>query len=183
MSVKSLDLARLQNELSAQGILMSFSGPFSHSIIEELGKAVRNYLENAQVVRSALMDVFAIYIEQAQNVRNYISRWEGSLEYERLANSGIVVVARDSERYVVSSGNLLERTDAPPLVAWLEQLRGLDKAGLKALYKERMRQPLTPEGGAGLGLIEMARKATTSLEYALGTVDERYAFFSLRVVI
>lgn len=178
-----LDLARLQAELSGQGILMSFSGPFSHSIIEELGKAVRNYLENAQVTRSALMDVFAVYIEQAQNVRNYISRREGDPDHERLANSGIVIIAREGEHYIVSSGNLLERIDAPPLVAWLEQLRGLDKGGLKALHKERMRQPSSPEGGAGLGLIEMARKATTPLEYVLSTMDEQYAFFSLRVRI
>lgn len=179
----TLDLARLQDELNTQGILMSFSGPFSHSIIEELGKAVRNYLESAQVARSALMDVFAVYIEQAQNVRNYIGRREGSIDHARLANSGIVVIARESERHVVSSGNLLERTDAPALVAHLEHLRSLDKAGLKILYKERMRQPLTEVGGAGLGLIEMARKAAMPLDYAFSAVDERYVFFSLRVVV
>ena len=181
--MNSLDLVRLQNELNAQGILLSFSGPFSHSIIEELGKAVKNYLESAQVARSALMDVFAVYIEQAQNVRNYIARWEQHPEQARLTNSGIVVIAREGERYVVSSGNLLEQTGAPPLAAHLERLRALDKAGLKALYRERMRQPLTAAGGAGLGLIAMARKATAPLEYTCSAVDERYVFFSLRVLI
>ncbi len=178
-----LDLVRLQEELSAQGILMSFSGPFSHSIIEELGVAVKHYLESAQVARSALMDVFAIYIEQAQNVRNYIGRWEQDPEQARLSRSGIVVVAREGERYVVSSGNLVDRADIPPLVAHLERVRALDKAGLKVLYWQQMRQPLNDRGGAGLGLIEMARKATVPLEYALSAVDEQYAFFSLRVVI
>jgi hypothetical protein len=122
-------------------------------------------------------------IEPAQNVRDYLYRREEDSDHERLATSGIVVVAREGERYLVSSGNLVERTDAPPLVAWLEQLRGLDKAGLKALHKKRMRQPPTPRGSAGLGLIEMARKATMPLEYVLSTVDERYAFFSPRVRI
>lgn len=181
--MNNLDLVRLQQELSRQGILMSFSGPFSHSIIEELGKAVKNHLENAQVTRSALMDVFAVYIEQAQNVRNYIARWEQHPEQARLANSGIVVIAREGERYVVSSGNLLDQADAPTLLARLERLRALDKTGLKALYKEQMRQPLTAAGGAGLGLTEMARKATEPLAHTLSAVDERYVFFSLRVVI
>lgn len=181
--MKPLDLARLQQELSDQGILMSFSGPFSHSIIEELGKAVKNHLENAQVTRSALMDVFAVYIEQAQNVRNYIARWERHSDQARLENSGIVVIAREEARYVVSSGNLLSRADAPALAARLERLRALDKAGLKALHKEQMRQPLTEEGGAGLGLTEMARKASEPLEHMLRAVDDQYLFFSLRVVI
>ena len=179
----SLDLVRLQHELSAQGILLSFSGPFSHSIIEELGNAVKNYLENAQATRTVLMDVFAVYIEQAQNVRNYITCWDQHPDQARLANSGIVVIAREDGRYVVSSGNLLKQTSAPPLTAHLERLRALAKAGLKALYREQLRQPLTPTGGAGLGLIEMARKATAPLEYAFSTVDDRYVFFSLRVLI
>ena len=56
--MSTLNLVHLQDELRRQGVLMCFSGPFSHSIIEELGKAVRHYLESAQVARSALMDVF-----------------------------------------------------------------------------------------------------------------------------
>ncbi len=181
--MNNLDLVRLQEALSAQGILMSFSGPFSHSIIEELGVAVKNYLESAQVARPALMDVFAIYIEQAQNVRNYIDRWQQGPEQARLSHSGIVVVARKDGRYMVSSGNLVDRVDTPPLVAHLEHLRALDKAGLKALYKQQMRQPLDDRGGAGLGLIEMARKAVAPLDYALSAVDEQYMFFSLRVMV
>ena len=178
-----LDLTRLQDELRRQGVLMSFSGPFSHSIIEELGKAIRQYLENTQVAGSALMDVFAVYIEQAQNVRNYIASRGSCAERTRLAGSGIVVIAQDGSRCVVSSGNLLDRVDAPALIAHLEPLRSLDKAGLKVLYKEQMRRPLSPQGGAGLGLIGMARKGAAPLEYMLGDVDERYMFFSLRVVI
>ncbi|MFZ4792312.1 MAG: SiaB family protein kinase [Candidatus Competibacteraceae bacterium] len=181
--MSTLDLAGLQDELRRQDVLISFSGPFSHGIIEELGKAVRHYLESAQVARSTLMDVFAVYIEQAQNVGHYVCRQDAGSAQARLASSGIVVIAQEDQRCVVSSGNLLDRADAPALIARLERLRSLDKAGLKALYKAQMRLPLTPQGGAGLGLIEMARKATMPLEYAFGEVDEQYVFFSLRVVI
>jgi len=180
--MKDFDLVELRDDLNERDILMIFSGPFSHSIIEELGNAVRNHLENAQLSRSAMMDVFAVYIEQAQNVRNYIRRWEQAPDGARIVHSGIVVIARDGERYVISSGNLMAPADAAPLAARLEQLRALDKAGLKALQKERLRQPLNEENGAGLGLIEMARKAVAPLQYALTTVDH-YVFFTLRVVI
>jgi hypothetical protein len=180
--MKDFDLVRLKDELGERGILMSFSGPFSHSIIEELGKAVRNHLENAQVSRTAMMDVFAVYIEQAQNVGNYLRRWEPEPNGARIAHSGIVVIARDGERYVVSSGNLIAPEDVAPLTARLEQLRALDKAALKVLHKEKLREPLSETGGGGLGLIEMARKAATPLQYALTTVDQ-WVFFTLRVVI
>lgn len=181
--METLDLVQLQRQLSRQGILMSFSGPFSHSIIEELGHAVKNYLENASLTRSALMDVFAVYIEQAQNVRNYIMRWERDPDYAQLCRSGIVVIARHDERYIVSSGNLMDRADTRGLTAHLARLQRLDKSGLKDLHRQQMREPLSPSGGAGLGLIEMARKAKAPLDYAFSEIDERFAFFSLRVVI
>ncbi|MCP5158445.1 MAG: hypothetical protein H6974_14845 [Gammaproteobacteria bacterium] len=180
--MKDFDLVRLKDELGERGILISFSGPFSHSIIEELGKVVRNHLENTRLSRTAMMDVFAVYVEQAQNVGNYLRHWEQEPSGERIASSGIVVIARDGERYVVSSGNLMVQIDVAPLVVYLEQLRALDKAGLKALHKQKLRQPLSEAGGGGLGLIEMARKATMPLQYALTTVDAG-VFFTLRVVI
>ncbi len=180
--MRDLDLVRLKDDLSERGILMIFSGPFSHSIIEELGKAVRNHLENASLSRTAIMDVFAVYVEQAQNVRNYLSRWEQAPDGALLVNSGIVVIAHNDEHYVVSSGNLMAQADAAPLVARLEQLRAMSKAELKALHKERLRQPLGEVGGGDMGLIGMARKATIPLQYTLTTVNQ-YVFFTLRVVL
>jgi hypothetical protein len=178
-----LDLVHLQRHLSHRGILMSFSGPFSHSIIEELGDAVKNYLGDASLTRSALMDVFAIYIEQAQNVRNYIKCREQDPDHAQLRHSGIVVIAHDAGHYIVSSGNLIDRSDAPGLVAHLEHLRGLDKAELKTLQRRQMREPLSAAGGGGLGLIEMARKSSGPLVYTLTDIDDRFAFFSLSVMI
>lgn len=178
-----LDLVQLQRQLSHQGILMSFSGPFSHSIIEELGHAMKNYLGDASLTGSALMDVFAIYIEQAQNVRNYIKRWDQDPDHAQLRCSGIVVIAHNAGHYIVSSGNLIDRGDAPGLVAHLEHLNGLDKAELKVLQRRQMRESLTAAGGGGLGLIEMARKSSGPLVYALTDIDDRFAFFSLSVMI
>lgn len=181
--MKGTDLFNLQGLLSQQKLLICFSGPFSHSVIEELGKAVRNHLENERIERSAVMDVFSVYVEQAQNVRNYTASREAAGR-PIPANSGIVVIAKDGDHYVVTSGNLVEAEDVPGLTGLLDRLCGLDKAGLKAAYKEQSRKPREPGAtGAGLGLIDMARKASRPLEYSMRPVDDRYSFFSLEVQI
>ena len=66
-----MNLFALKEQLREAGILISFTGSFSHSIIEELGTAVKKHLESAQSQKTAMMDVFSVYIEAAQNVRNY----------------------------------------------------------------------------------------------------------------
>ena len=178
------NLHDIRRTLSNDGILICFNGPFSHGIIEELGKAVRRHLESEDVQKSALMDVFAVYIEATQNVSNYANR-PGRREEERLSlNGGIIVIGRQGEHYVVQSGNPVLAEDGAALSRRLDRIIALDKPGLKALYKEQMRQPVEPGGaGAGLGLIDMARKARLPLEYALVPDDRGLTFFSLKVTL
>lgn len=178
------DLHGLRRTLTEQGVLLCFNGPFSHSIIEELGTAVKRYLETAQAQKSAVTDVFSVYIEATQNVRNYSARDDWSETERRLVNSGIVVVSHQGDRYRVSSGNLVRRADADALRGRLETLRGLDKTGLKELYRRELRRELPPGArGAGLGLLDMARRASEPLHYALAPEGEEHVFFSLQVTI
>ena len=79
---------------------------------------------------------------------------------------------------------MIDLADVSPLVAKIEQLRTLDAAGLKALYKEQRRKPLTDEAcGAGLGLIDMARKTSQPLEYQVQPINDKTAFFTLQAVV
>jgi hypothetical protein len=170
--------------LTESGILIRFNGPFSHSIIEELGKAVKKYLESEDVQKSAMMDVFSVYIEATQNVRNYANRSDLTETERAHLNTGIIVIARQGDHYVVHSGNRVRPGHGAQLLRDLDGLAALDKGQLKALYKEKLRQVLPPGSqGAGLGLIDMARKATQALDYSLVPEEDGYAFFSLQVVI
>lgn len=177
---QTVDLFDLKETLSGKDILLCFNGPLSKSIIEELGTAMRRYLESEAVAKNQVSDVFSVYIEQAQNIRHYAAhRGRDAAEQQQLTNA-IMVVMRQEETYTVSSGNLVAQADVPALAGQLDRLAGLDPAGLRALYKEQLRQPLRADTGtAGLGLISMARLAKTPLAYSFRPVDDRFAFFSL----
>jgi hypothetical protein len=56
---------------------------------------------------------------------------------------------------------------------------------LKSLYKEQLRRPRDEQqsSGAGLGLIEIARKTTAPLECSLDPLEAGRAFFTLRATI
>lgn len=163
-------------------IVLSFNGPFSQSLIEELGQAIRSYLESQSDARRAVSDVFAVYIELTQNIRHYAdSAAVDETERARL-NAGTVHIARDGEHFLVISGNHVRRDDAPALVGRLDALATLDARALKAAYKERLRQPVPPGAtGAGLGLLQIARLATAPLEYALAELHGQHLYFTLTV--
>jgi hypothetical protein len=171
------DLLDLKKVLSDSGVLMSFNGAFTHSIIEEMGNAIKRYLEGKNIGKGAVMDVFAVYVEQTQNVTSYIARraLEGGVY-----GAAIMVIVSEGGSYAVRSGNAILKSDVAELRARLEEINGLDKDGLKRLYKERIRREhLSDSFGAGLGLIDIARRANGRLEYSFAPLDEDHDFFSL----
>jgi hypothetical protein len=178
----ALDLFSLQQTYNQQRIMLCFNGPLTKSLIEEIGNALRNYLQRENATASSSMDVFAAYIELTQNIRHYASR-KGWNDSQAVAT---VIIARDTEgRYVVSAGNLLDADDGRRLEARIDALASMDKNSLKAEYKEQLRKPRDSESasGAGLGLLDMARKASEPLACSLRILDDGRAFVSLRVVM
>lgn len=179
-----LNLLDLQKLLQNYGVLISFSGRFTQEIIEELGDAVKKYLETEAMSQNDTYNVFSMFIEQTQNIKNYSSEKNSSLLGERIANSGIVAIGKWKEGYFVSSGNLIENQDIVPLTSKLDEISALDKVGLKKLYKEQMKKPILPGNtGAGLGLIDMARHANQPLHYEIVKLDEQLTFFTLKAYV
>lgn len=177
-----LDLYQLRENFNHNRIMLCFNGPISHSLIQELGSALKNYLEADSAHPSSAMDVFAIYIEMTQNIRHYAT----ARGYNDLEASATVVVARDENgHYIVEAGNVVEAADGEALLVRVKGLEGLNSDELKAAYKEQRRKPRDPDAvaGAGLGIIDMARKSALPLRASAATTQDGRTFFSLRAVI
>lgn len=171
-------LGELQRFCCDQEILICLNGPNSQSLIEEIGKALRQHIA-AQTETSKAMDVFSTYIEMSQNIRNYgLSR-----NYDAVTASATVIIASHPQgRYSVSAANLVEKADGERLLERIQTLAKLDKQELKHLYKLQLREALN-FGGAGLGLIEMARRSSEPMESSLEDRSEGRCFFALRVIV
>lgn len=177
-------LKRLRDDFTNEGIQICFNGSFSHSIIEELGKAVKQYLEDERAEKNAVMDVFSIFIEQTQNVQHYTSRSDLPKSDGVNVTTAIVVIGKADDKYWISSGNPVAKAHISDLTGHLDMLNGLDKQELKALYKQQLRKELPDSSrGAGLGLIDIARKMSSPFHYSIEELDDQYVFFGLKVTI
>jgi hypothetical protein len=177
-------LFEVQSFLRNRKILISFSGRLTQGLIEEYGAAVRQYLEDEARPTSEIREIFSIFIEQTQNIKNYCLRKKESQHYDDITSSCIVTIGKTAEGSTIWAGNLIENEDIPSLVQKLDMLSNLDKNELKQLYKELLRKEL-PEGvtGAGIGLVDMARKSRLPLEYTVTPLDENVSFFTLKAVV
>lgn len=178
----SRSLSSLRDFFTHERILICFNGPTSRSLIGEIGAALKEHIESTRDCISSAMDVFSVYIEMSQNIRHYTAA-RGYNDQD--ATATVVIAESGVDRYIVSAGNMIELSDGRRLLERVIGLSHLDKSELKTLYKEQLRKPREDGAvtGAGLGLIDIARKSSEPLQASLDELGGGKAFFTLRATI
>jgi len=186
----SLDqIHAIQKTFDEQDIVFCYSGYITEDVLLGMGGAIKKKLGMVQMDRKAARSVFAIFVEGAQNVIRYsqaVLQEEGG-DDEDVLRHGLLAVGRTTEGegegdgYFVCCGNLVHRSDIDSLEQQLNHIKSLDADGLKAFYKETLRQE-APENskGAGVGFIDIARRAQGGLEFGFKDVDDDYSYFYLK---
>jgi hypothetical protein len=184
-------LMDLRSMLHAQGVIFAYSGYVTEPVLSGVGEALKQKLTIDDADTKTLRSVFAIFVEQMQNIIRYSAEKAhqpppsateaGALREIRY---GILTIGREGNEYVVCAGNLVQRADVPRLKERLNKIRNMSKDELKALYKEQLRsEPEQGSKGAGLGFMEIARRATQPIDFDFTDVDEAYSFFALKATI
>jgi hypothetical protein len=183
------NLNDLMGQLNLNGVIISFNGSFTQGIIEEMGEAIKAYLDNEKPEdESRVYDVFSVYIEQSQNIKNYFLKKSEQVmgkgaQIGKMSFESIIIIGREQDNYYVCSGNLIEDSEIDDLKRRIDQVNSLPKDELRKLYKAKLREARQEGDNAGLGIIEMSRKACQNLDYAFTKRDGDFSFFSLKVTI
>jgi len=94
--------------------------------------------------------------------------------------SGMVSISQQDGEITIVCGNRIQRSDSIKLKEILEQLQAADKDTIRQLYREGMSRSNEHEGpGAGLGLLEIARRASHPISFAFMDVDDLHVDFFL----
>lgn len=84
--------------------------------------------------------------------------------------------------YVISVGNVVKEDAKTSLQHRIDELNEMDQDTLKQLYKQTLREgSFSEKGGAGLGLIEIARKSSDKLVYSFDSLTDSTYFFTFKV--
>ncbi len=157
-------------------VVFAFNGVLSQDLIVSLGETVRGelaYHSRIQLVNR----VFAVFIEMTQNILHY------SLEKYKVSDKhsygiGNIVLLRNKGHYEIISTNKVNAEQMEYLTEKCRLVNRMTQEELKQLYIIRRRLK-TEEGskGAGLGLIDIVRKAVAPLEFDFLPIDsDNYQF-------
>lgn len=180
----SENLYHLHTRLRQQGVYLMLDGPLSQGLMENIVDTIRHKMESDGVRLTTIMDVFAVAVELVQNMIRYSAETIPAASQQPEFRFGTLIIGYESERYFILSGNQVTPAQVEPLREHLSLLNRMTKEELKQYYKLQRKKPLLPEDiGAGLGLIEITRKACQPLEFEFQPLDAQTMYFSLKVVI
>lgn len=169
--------------LRKNGIMFAYSGYVSEAVLSGVGEALKQKLSTEDADTKTIRSVFAIFVEQMQNIIRYSAEGdEKAADFE--LRYGVLTVGTLDGQYEVQAGNLILARDRERLLTRLSDISAMDKDQLKTAYKERLRAgPDDTSKGAGVGFIEIARRASAPLSYDFLDIDAEHAFFALKASI
>jgi len=172
----------IQNASCASEAFLTFYGPISQELISEIAQLVRKHLKNKGVSQTTISKVFSLLIEQSQNIFHYSAeRIENTEHKNSTIQIGMISVGMKDNRYYVEGGNLIENAFISKLEKKLTYVKSLSKEALKLLYKKQRKSAIYDSSkGAGLGIIEVARKSSRPLEFNFNKIDDQYSFFLIK---
>ncbi len=182
--------------MHSNNIQFSYKGPLTQDILTSFGESIREKLHTDDCDEKLIRRIFSILVETAQNILKYSSE-RTEIEVERVKNAerridearrkdagvGIIGIGNVAEKeFLIFSGNLIHQEAMAAIKARIDYINSLTEAELASHYQKQLKEgTITPDGSAGLGWIEIARRANRPLEYKFLEINSGEIFFEIKI--
>ncbi len=172
-------VSNIYDEMIENGFSLVYLGEFSHDITKMFTQMAESDMEKNSEERSVQRKVYHVMVETLQNMNKHSDEIkEGNI------GNGLFIIGKKQDIYYIITSNKVAEKHKEPLEKALNQVNTATKEELNQMYRKQIREgKLSDKGGAGLGLIDIARKIGEPLNYQFLQLDEANYFFILKVEI
>lgn len=174
-------LLNIFNTMINENIIYTFHGEFNYKMIDTLLTDVKREINKSDLEVLTQKKTYKVLVECLENVYRHSSGNKKDISEKQ---EGIFVLTRNENGYGVIVGNSIHPEDAPSLKEKLDEVNALNKDELKERYKAMIKTTTISEnGGAGLGIMDIAIKSGSKLNYNFNEHKNNMIFFTLEIQI
>ena len=164
---------RLKKKLSDEHLMFAYRGEITEINSAGLLTLLEREMEFSEFSMVGRKRLFMFVLENLQNIIRH-----GVAKSDEVTS--LVLYSKTAEGYTVCTGNALKKSEVKGLRKNLENIRNLDPEKIRDVYRTMLQDSIIGnKGGAGLGLMEMARKTGNRLDYDFLPFDDKYSYFIL----
>jgi hypothetical protein len=166
-------IRRIRDKMMNERLMFVYRGVVTNENSVPLLMLLEKEMENSEFGFVGRKRLFMFVLESLQNVSRHSNR-------SQHANMSLVVYSKTDTGYTVTTGNVLPSAGINDLKIRLDEINNLKTKEIRNVYRQMLSAAeFSNKGGAGLGLIEMAKKTGNKLDYDFVTLDNEYSYFIL----
>jgi len=175
---ESDSVVQLEHLMAENNIYMIWSGHLTTGIGEEVLSLTEAKLTEEDIDSALRRRVFNIMIEILENV----SKYNPGKEAEERFGMPVFLIRLEDGKFILTTGNLILNSMVSDLKDKLDKINSFDKEGLKTLFFASLSaQSIDTDSTGNMGLISMARKSGSKLNYQFEMINDLYSYFMLTV--
>lgn len=172
-------ISNIYDEMMDNGFSLVYLGEFSHEITKMFTAMAESDMEKHSEERSVQRKVYHVMVETLQNMNKHSDEIK-----DRNVGNGLFIIGKKADTYYVITSNRVAKKHKDKLEQSLITVNSASIDELKEMYKKQIKEGrISEKGGAGLGLIDIARKTGEPLNFQFLPLDDDYFFFILKVEI
>ncbi len=159
--------------MQRENLMFVYRGPVTLENSVPLLMLIEREMETAEYGLVGRKRLFMFVVESLQNVAKHSDQ-------PGMNDMSLVLYSKTGSGYTVTTGNVISSKNVDELRKRLEGINKLDPDKIRAVYRQMLSSAsLSSKGGAGLGLIEMAKKTGNKLDYDFLELNDKKHYFVL----
>ena len=171
-------ISHIRQTISEEKLVFTYRGIVTNDNSIPLLMLLEKEMETSSFGFIGRKRLFMFVLESLQNVQRHS---ENNVDDGSMS---IIVYAKTDNGYSVSTGNVMSTKNVQDLKERLDEINNLSPNEIRNVYREMLgNSELSSKGGAGLGLIEMAKKVGNKLNYDFKKIDDEKSYYILNKVV
>lgn len=173
-------ISQLEKLMAENNVYMIWCGHISPDVGKEVLSFTETKLSEEDTESNTRRRVFSILVELLDNV----SKYSPGKEAESHFGMSVATISLTGKKYTITMGNLILNSQVNHLKEKIDIINKYDKAGLKEFFiKSLSEQTIDTDSTGNMGLIDMARKSGSRLDYQFEKINELYSYYIVAVKV
>ncbi|MBN2890434.1 MAG: SiaB family protein kinase [Bacteroidales bacterium] len=169
----------LYDELATNGIYIVYIGKFTQRITSMFSAMLEEELEKHSEDKKTRKRVYHAMVETMQNIQRHAEEYS-----EEVFSNGLFMIGKRDKIFYIITSNKISVSSKEKVVLAIDKVNNCTREELNEMYKKQLKDGKIGEhGGAGLGLIDIARKTENKIEYLFLPINFTEEYFVLKAEV
>lgn len=170
--------------MKSYDVIINHKGPIDLNVIDSILLRIKNYIQDKQLDIVTRKRLYTLAVECLDNIYKHADKPE--FYQDDLVGSfpARFIIEKIGEDYMLHTGNIIFEINKEKLTNKINKINTHNQEEINKLYKRAlMHAEISEKGGAGLGLIVMAKSTGQKIKYDFEKINDKFFYFAMQLTL